>query len=98
MHATTLSFRAGDEVAKQTMALAESVGLKKSDYIREAVREKNERVMAQRIALLSKALSAEHLSINHSLDQSIADGLDKSPAWANLRSGLRATIAQRRAR
>jgi predicted transcriptional regulator len=76
MHATTLSFRAGDDFARQTRALASTVGLKSSDYIREAVREKNEHVMAQRIAALSKALSAEHLAINESVEGSLADGLD----------------------
>lgn len=76
MHATTLSFRAGDEFAQQTRALASIVGLKSSDYIRQAVREKNEHVMAQRIAELSRALSAEHLAINESVEGSLADGLD----------------------
>ena len=76
MHATTLSFRAGDDFAQQTRALANIVGLKRSDYIRQAVREKNEQVMAQRIAALSKELSAEHLAINESVEGSLADGLD----------------------
>jgi len=76
MHATTLSFRAGDDFAEQTRALANIVGLKSSDYIRQAVREKNEHVMAQRIATLSKVLSTEHLNFNESLEGSLADGLD----------------------
>ena len=76
MHATTLSFRAGDDLANQTRALANIVGMKSSDYIRQAVREKNEHVMAQRIAALSRELSAEHLAINESLEGSIADGLE----------------------
>ena len=76
MHATTLSFRAGDDFAQQTRALASIVGLKSSDYIRQAVREKNEHVMAQRIAELSRALSAEHLAVNESVEGSLADGLD----------------------
>lgn len=76
MHATTLSFRASDDLANQTRALANIVGLKSSDYIRQAVREKNEHVMAQRIAALSRELSAEHLAINESLEGSLADGLD----------------------
>lgn len=76
MHATTLSFRAGDDLANQTRALASIVGLKSSDYIRQAVREKNEHVMAQHIAALSRELSAEHLAINESLEGSLADGLD----------------------
>ncbi len=76
MHSSTLSFRAGDDFAEQTRALANIVGLKSSDYIRQAVREKNERVMAQRIAALSRELSAEHLAVNESLEGSLADGLD----------------------
>ncbi len=76
MHATTLSFRAGDDFAKQTRALANSLGLKSSDYIRQAVLEKNEREMAQRIAALSRKLSAEHHTINESVEGSLADGLD----------------------
>lgn len=76
MHASTLSFRAGNELAEQIRSLAGIVGLKSSDYIREAVQEKNERVMAQRIAALSKELASEHLAFNESLEASMADGLD----------------------
>jgi uncharacterized protein (DUF1778 family) len=76
MHDTTLSFRAGADFAEQTRSLASIVGLKSSDYIRQAVCEKNAQVMAQRIATLSKELAAEHLSFNESLDGSLADGID----------------------
>jgi predicted transcriptional regulator len=76
MHATTLSFRAGDDFAEQVRSLASSLGIKSSDYIRQAVSEKNARVMAQRIAALSKELSAEHLAFNESLDESLEDGLE----------------------
>jgi hypothetical protein len=76
MHATTLSFRAGNDFADQVRTLAGLLGLKSSDYIRQAVLEKNEQVMAQRIAALSKELSAEHLAFNESLDESLQDGLD----------------------
>jgi hypothetical protein len=76
MQATTLSFRVGNEFAKQTRSLASTIGLKSSDYIREAVCEKNERVMAERIAMLSRELADEHLSFNESLEGSLADGLD----------------------
>jgi hypothetical protein len=48
-HVTTRSFRAGDDFAEQTRSLASIVGLKSSEYIRQAVLEKNARVMAQRI-------------------------------------------------
>lgn len=76
MHDTTLSFRAGNDFVQQTRSLASTIGLKSSDYIREAVLEKNERVMAERIALLSRELAAEHLSFNESLEGSLADGID----------------------
>ena len=76
MQATTLSFRAGEDLAEQTRALAAIVGLKSSDYMREAVREKNERVTAQRIAQLSKELAAEHLAFNEALEDSLVDGLE----------------------
>ena len=75
MHSATLSFRAGDEFAEQTRTLANMLGLKSSDYIRQAVREKNEQVMAQRMAMLSKALSVDHLILNESLEDSLEDGL-----------------------
>ena len=52
MHTHTLSFRAGDDFVEKTRSLAELLGLKSSDYIREAVAEKNERMMAERIESL----------------------------------------------
>ena len=76
MHATTLSFRAGNDCADEVRTLADLVGLKSSEYIRQAVLEKNEQVMAKRIAALSKELSAEHLAFNESLDESLQDGLE----------------------
>ena len=76
MRATTLSFRAGEDFAEQTRTLASSVGLKSSDYLREAVREKNERVLAERIAQLAQELAAEHLAFNQAIEDTLADGLD----------------------
>lgn len=76
MQAITLSFRADHDFSEQTRALASTLGLKSSDYIRQAVSEKNAQVMAQRIAALSQELAADHLSFNESLEGSIADGLD----------------------
>ena len=60
MQAHPLSFRAGDAFVTETRALAEQAGLKSSDYIREAVREKNERMMAERIADLVVAQQDMH--------------------------------------
>jgi hypothetical protein len=51
------------------------VGLKNSDYIREAIQEKNERVMADRLAMLSRKLSAKHQAFNESLEDSVGDGI-----------------------
>jgi len=75
MQAHTLSFRAGDAFVAETRTLAEQAGLKRSDYIREAGREKNERMMAERIAALSRKLSAKHLAENQAIEGTIADGL-----------------------
>lgn len=76
MHAATLSFRAGDDLVEETRTSASLAGLKSSDYIREAVREKNERVMAERIAMLSRQLSVKHLAFNESVEDTLADGLE----------------------
>ncbi len=76
MHTTTLSFRASEDFAEQTRSSASAARLKSSDCIRQAVSEKNAPAMAQRIAALSKALAAEHLSFNESLEGSLGDGID----------------------
>ncbi len=73
---TTLSFRTTSEFMEQTQSFAGMVGLKSSEYVREAVREKNDRVMADRLAMLSRKLSVKHHSINESLDDAIGDGID----------------------
>jgi hypothetical protein len=78
MQATTLSFRATGDLAEQTRSMADIVGLKSSEYIREAVREKNERVTAEHIAQLSRELSAAHLAFNESIDDTLTDGLDEA--------------------
>ena len=49
MAASTLSFRATSEFAEQTRALAKAMGMTSSDYVREAVREKNESTMRDRM-------------------------------------------------
>ena len=75
MQGTTLSFRAGEELAEQTRALATAAGQKTSDYIRDAVREKNEREMGNRIAMLSRKLGAKYLVANEEMDGTAGDGL-----------------------
>jgi hypothetical protein len=76
MQPVILSFRAGDDLAQQTRIMAEAVGLKSSDYLREAVQEKNERVKAERYRMLSLELSADHLAFNESIEGTLEDGLD----------------------
>ncbi|TAG23910.1 MAG: antitoxin of toxin-antitoxin stability system [Burkholderiales bacterium] len=75
MTAATLSFRAPLDLAEQTKALASVFNMSSSDYVREAVREKNERVLKDRMVFLSKTLSARHLAENEAMDGSAGDGL-----------------------
>ena len=75
MAPTTLSFRAPAEFAEQTKALARALSMSASDYVREAVREKNERAFKERMVFLSKQLSIQHLAENQTMDGSVGDGL-----------------------
>ena len=75
MGAIPLTFRADREFVEQTDELARANGLSRSDYVRRAVTELNHRVMAQRIAQLSRALSADHERINAEMDSATGDGL-----------------------
>lgn len=75
MTAATLSFRAPSEFAEQTKTLAKAMHMTSSDYVREAVREKNERTLKERMVFLSAHLSARHLTENQSMDASTGDGL-----------------------
>ena len=78
MSAATLSFRAPADFAEQTKTLARTLNMSASDYVREAVREKNERAIKDRMVFLSKQLSALHLAENMSMDGSVGDGLGQS--------------------
>ena len=75
MTATTLSFRAPSDFAEQTKALARAMQMTSSDYVREAVREKNERAMKSRLVFLSAQLSGRHLAENQAMDSAAGDGL-----------------------
>jgi hypothetical protein len=76
MQASTFSFRADEVLSAKTRAMAQTLGLKSSDYIRQAVSEKNAQIMAQHIAALSKELAEEHLRVNESLEGTLSDGID----------------------
>lgn len=71
-----LTFRADSNLFDATSAAATSVGLSQSDYLREAICEMNDRVMRERIASLSKKLSAQSLAEAESMDDTMKDGLD----------------------
>lgn len=75
MSTATLSFRAPKEFAEQTKALAQALHMSASDYVREAVREKNERALRDRMIYLSEKLSAQHLLENQAMDRATGDGL-----------------------
>ncbi len=75
MSTATLSLRLTPELAEQTKALASALNMSSSDYVREAVREKNERALKQRMTFLSKALSARHLAENRAMDAATGDGI-----------------------
>lgn len=75
MGAVPLTFRSPTELVEQTDELARLSGMSRSDYLRKAIEEKNERTLAERIAFLSHALSAKHLEINKAMDASLRDGL-----------------------
>jgi predicted DNA-binding protein len=76
MSATTLSFRAPQEFAEQTKRLASLFNLPSSEYLREAVREKNERVLKERMVFLSEALAAQNLAENQAMDAATGDGIE----------------------
>jgi hypothetical protein len=78
MSPTTLSFRAPAEFAEQTKALARVLSMSASDYVREAVREKNERAMKDRMVFLSRQLSAPHLKESEAMQGSLGDGLEQA--------------------
>jgi predicted DNA-binding protein len=75
MTANTLSFRAPQDFAEQTKRLASLLNMPSSEYLREAVREKNERVLKERMVFLSEALAAQSLAENQAMDTAIGDGL-----------------------
>jgi predicted DNA-binding protein len=76
MTANTLSFRAPQDFAEQTKRLASLFNMPSSEYLREAVREKNERVLKERMVFLSEALASKSLAEYQAMDTAIGDGLE----------------------
>lgn len=75
LNTVPLTFRAAAVFVTETNELARSAGVSRSDYIRQAVEEKNARLLAKRMAFLSERLSTEHLAISDALDGAAGDGL-----------------------
>ena len=69
------SFRVTQPFVDETTQSAKLAGLSRSEYARRAIEEMNHRVMRERIAALSKQLSAQSLALNQGLDDTAADGL-----------------------
>ena len=78
MSVATFSFRVSKDFAAQTKALAAAFNMSSSDYVREAVHEKNERMIKERMVFLSQALSKQSLTENQSFAASIGDGLGQA--------------------
>jgi len=75
MRAVAVTFRADADFISEVDRFARSNGLSRSDYVRCAVAEKNARAWADRIAFLSRTLSAPHKQTNVELEGSQGDGL-----------------------
>jgi len=75
MSSATLSFRASSEFAEKTRTLAAELRMTSSDYVREAVREKNERTLKERMIFLSGKLSGLHLAESEAMNAANRDGL-----------------------
>lgn len=70
------SFRVTKPFVDETTQSAKLAGLSRSEYARRAIEEMNCRVMRERIAVLSKQLSAQSHALNEALDDTAGDGLD----------------------
>ncbi len=75
---TVVTFRASGELVEHAKLFAKSGDQRMSEYIRDAVREKNERNLAQRMRFLSGRLAAESVRVNDELDIAVGDGIAQS--------------------
>jgi hypothetical protein len=69
----TIAFRAPRDFVEETKRIAGKQPI--SQYVRDAVREKNERQLAERMRYLSGRLAKESASINKEFDEAIGDGI-----------------------
>ena len=75
MSQIAVTFRADRALAAAAEQLAAAHGLSKSDYLRQALEEKNQRMLAGRIAFLSNALRERARAEAQSMESSAGDGL-----------------------
>ncbi len=75
MSQVAVTFRAERALAAAAEQLAAAHGLSKSDYLRQALEEKNQRMLAGRIAFLSHALRERFDAEAHGMDATAGDGL-----------------------
>ena len=73
--AETMSFKVPRDFAEETKGLAKATHKQVSEYLREAVREKNERELADRMRMLSLRLSAKSLAENKAMEGVLGDGI-----------------------
>lgn len=74
----TVSLKMPQDLVDETESFAKASHKQVSEYIREAVREKNERQLAERIRFLAAKFSAEAESMDEEFDVAVGDGLAKS--------------------
>ena len=72
--AMTLSFRVNPAFIEQISSAAKIVHQNRSDYIKQAVSERNESILAERVAFLSKKLSAQSLTVCEEMGAAAGDG------------------------
>ena len=71
--ATTLSFRAKSHFIEKMTSGSKILRQNRSGYIKQAVSERNERILAKRVAFLSKKLSAQSLAVCEEMDAITGD-------------------------
>lgn len=73
----TVSLKMASQFVAETEGFAKANRQPLSEYIRVAVREKNERQLADRIKFLAQELSAEADALDQDFEATLGDGLGK---------------------
>jgi hypothetical protein len=72
---TSLSLRIPMALARSIEAEAKRAGISKSEYVRRALEEFNQRAMQERIAEISLRLASQSAAAAQAMEPSISDGL-----------------------